>query len=434
VIHFSHIDTYSNRFCYKISQKSFLSSLLEWAQQFDLLAYFDSNDYYSKQLKSPYYYHKYDSLLGIKFSDNNRLGITDINSINKQNDWLMSYLSYDLKNEFHHLQSSNFDALEFDLFFAFIPDIVVFEQKNNIILESLIELDISKFETDVITYYKNINTYKKQEIKSRYSKSEYIDTVNKIKNHIQIGDIYELNFCQEFYIEDSTIQAWETYKNLSQTSPTPFSVFFKQVDRYLISASPERYLHKENSKIISQPIKGTIHKSPNPRIDNQLKDKLRNDIKEQAENIMIVDLVRNDLSQTAVKGSVIVEELCGIYSFEQLHQMISTVSSTLKSNKTNFDIIKSSFPMGSMTGAPKVKAMELIEKYEKTKRGLYSGSVGYFSPDGDFDFNVVIRSILYNSTNKYTSFTVGSAITIGSDAENEFDECILKSKAIRKVL
>ncbi len=435
MIHFSHIDTDSNRFCYKIDQNKFLTSLLNWAQQFDLLAYFDSNGYYNSHRKSSYYYHKYNSLFGVKFHDNEPLTFKDIKSEKTKNDWLMSYLSYDLKNEFHNLESNNFDALKFDSSFVFVPDIVAYEINNQFFLESLQKLDLPKFKKDISNFHKNkLSKSKNKKIESRYTKVEYIDTVNKIKNHIQIGDIYELNFCQEFYIKNSPIAPWETYQKLKSVSPTPFSAFFKQTNRYLISASPERYLLKKKSKIISQPIKGTIRKSTNLEEDSELRQELKNNIKERAENIMIVDLVRNDLSQTAKKGSVKVEELCGIYSFKQLHQMISTITANIKSNKSNYDLIESSFPMGSMTGAPKIKAMELIEKYEKTKRGLYSGSVGYFSPNGDFDFNVVIRSILHNSTNQYTSFTVGSAITIGSDAEKEYDECLLKAKAIRQVL
>jgi para-aminobenzoate synthetase component 1 len=149
---------------------------------------------------------------------------------------------------------------------------------------------------------------------------------------------------------------------------------------------------------------------------------------------MIVDLVRNDLSRTATKGSVEVEELCGIYTFKQVHQMISTVVSQVENTTSAVEIIKTTFPMGSMTGAPKISAMKIIEELEETKRGLYSGAIGYFSPEGDFDFNVVIRSILYNSKNQYLSFSVGSAITSEATAEGEYEECLLKAKAMFEVL
>ncbi len=202
----------------------------------------------------------------------------------------------------------------------------------------------------------------------------------------------------------------------------------------MLSASPERYLKKEGNTIISQPIKGTSKRSENLKEDEALKEQLKQDLKERSENIMIVDLVRNDLSLTAIKGSVEVKELCEVYSFKQVHQMISTVTSKIDKNTHPVDVIKTSFPMGSMTGAPKISAMKIIENLEETKRGLYSGAVGYFSPDGDFDFNVVIRSILYNSTKQYVSYSVGSAITAKSDPLKEYEECLIKAKAMRQVL
>jgi para-aminobenzoate synthetase component 1 len=243
-----------------------------------------------------------------------------------------------------------------------------------------------------------------------------------------------MNFCQEFYAEDAELDPYSYYIHLNKLSPAPFSVFYRTDGNYLISSSPERYLRKTGNRIISQPIKGTAPRHPDPAKDKASKQKLESDPKERAENVMIVDLVRNDLSRTAAKGSVKVEELCGIYSFSQVHQMISTVTSTLDSRFDFVDLLSTTFPMGSMTGAPKIRAMELIEDYEETKRGLYSGAVGYITPDGDFDFNVVIRSVLYNSKTKYLSFITGGAITSGSTAEREYNECLLKAKAITESL
>ncbi|MEA3318161.1 MAG: anthranilate synthase component I family protein, partial [Bacteroidota bacterium] len=253
------------------------------------------------------------------------------------------------------------------------------------------------------------------------------------KKHIKKGDIYEVNFCQEFYGKGE-LNPVKVYQRLNKISPTPFSCYGKFHSKYLISASPERFIKKEANKIISQPIKGTIKRGKNKQEDKELIKKLKNDKKERAENIMIVDLVRNDLSRTAKKGSVKVDELCGIYSFEQVHQMISTISCEIKSDENYVNIIKNAFPMGSMTGAPKIRAMKLIEKYEKTKRGLYSGAVGYISPERNFDFNVIIRSMLYNSESKYLSFIVGGAITSLSVPEKEYEECILKAEAMIKTL
>ena len=210
---------------------------------------------------------------------------------------------------------------------------------------------------------------------------------------------------------------------------------YKLDDKFLVCASPERYLKKVGSKIFSQPIKGTSKRNvKDTDEDEKSKKDLIESEKETSENVMVVDLVRNDLSKVCVEGSVKVEELFGVYSFPQVHQMISTVSGTVSAQVKFTDILKATFPMGSMTGVPKKRVMGLIEQYEKTKRGLFSGSLGYINPEGDFDFNVVIRSILYNQSAKYVSIQAGSAITYYSDAEKEYDECLLKIEAMKKVL
>jgi para-aminobenzoate synthetase component 1 len=243
-----------------------------------------------------------------------------------------------------------------------------------------------------------------------------------------------MNHCQEFYESPCKINPYETYIKLNSISPTPFSAFGKFHDKFLLCASPERYLKKEGRRVVSQPIKGTCPRGKNDEEDKLLSEKLRNDLKERSENIMIVDLVRNDLSRIAQKASVNVDELCEVYPFRQVNQMISTISCLANEENDIVEIIKATFPMGSMTGAPKVRAMQLIEEHERTKRGLFSGAVGYIDPQGDFDFNVVIRSLFYNKAKKYLSFSVGGAITNGSDPESEYDESILKAKAINQVL
>jgi len=264
-------------------------------------------------------------------------------------------------------------------------------------------------------------------------KEAYKNKVRKLLAHIHRGDIYEANFCQEFYAH-GTLDPLATYTRLNAISSPPFASFFKREDHFLLCASPERYIRKEGNILISQPIKGTAARGTNPVEDCAFAKALSTDPKERSENIMIVDLVRNDLSRIAAKGSVRVTELCKIYPFKQVHQMISTIQATVIAGVSPVDILKATFPMGSMTGAPKVRAMELIEDLEETQRGLYSGSVGYITPDGNFDFNVVIRSILYNSAADYISYTVGGAITSKSDPDKEYEECLLKAKALRQVL
>lgn len=420
----------------------FKKKLLVYGSKFKRFAFLDSNNFNINLSKHTYF--EYDFLAGL--GSINEITGTDIDSFKNlyefnQNtkDWLFGYLTYDLKNEIENLDSNNIDELAFPALHFFSPEIVIISKDSKISFlyyeNQYTEEEISNIirvikSTDLsVIEKKNLSI----ELKQRFNKFEYIETIKKLKNHIQQGNIYEINFCQEFY-SNSTIDPINTYSKLNKISPTPFSCFYKLDDKYLMSASPERFLKKVKNKVISQPIKGTIKRGSDNKEDSYLKEKLYNDPKERAENVMIVDLVRNDLSRTAKKSSVKVEELFGIYGFSQVFQMISTITSEVEDDANIINIIKNAFPMGSMTGAPKVRAMQLIEEYEKTKRGLYSGSVGFITPDNDFDFNVIIRSILYNQTRNYVSFTVGGAITSLANPENEYEECMLKAEAIMKVL
>ncbi|MBT8314216.1 MAG: anthranilate synthase component I family protein, partial [Maribacter sp.] len=353
-------------------------------------------------------------------------------------DWIFGYLSYDLKNDVERLSSNNHDRLYFPELLFFQPKKIIKIHGNTVEFDYLnmvndeIEQDIEaikgKFQG------KGIKTTRDIRIKLGVFKDEYFRRADEMLRHIHRGDIYEANFCQEFYAENTSIDPLRTYQKLNSISKAPFATFLRYNDKFLLSASPERYLRKEGNEIISQPIKGTSRRSFNAKEDAALKQRLKEDPKERAENIMIVDLVRNDLSKSAIKGSVEVKELCEVYTYEQVHQMISTITSKVDKDKNPVEIIRETFPMGSMTGAPKVSAMKIIEELEAFKRGLYSGAVGYFTPNDDFDFNVVIRSILYNATNAYVSYAVGSALTAKALPEFEYEECLLKAKAMREVL
>jgi para-aminobenzoate synthetase component I len=414
----------------------FKNQLLIWAQQFDDVVWLDSNNYQQN-------HSNYDAILAV---DAITCIQTDyINGFGKlkeyqtnAKDWVFGYLTYDLKNDVERLESHNFDGLEFPDLYFFQPKKIFLFKENEVEIRYLNYVD-DEIESDFEAIQKP-NHPRIQEsnnsikIKLRIHKDEYFEKVNNILAHIHRGDIYEASFCQEFYAENTTINPLETYLKLNNISKPPFATFLKRQDKYLLSASPERYLKKDKQTIISQPIKGTAKRSANLEEDERLKTDLFKDEKERSENIMIVDLVRNDLSKTAIKGSVKIEELCKVYSFKQVHQMISTITSKVEAQTHPVDIIKSTFPMGSMTGAPKISAMKIIEDLEETKRGLYSGAIGYFSPENDFDFNVVIRSILYNETKKYVSYSVGGAITSKSDPLKEYEECLVKAKAMRQVL
>ena len=414
---------------------AFKKQLLDWSQQFREVVFMDSNDY-------PQEFSSYDAILAVDaftlIQTDYHNAFEDLQQYQQTTkDWLFGYLSYDLKNDSEDLQSDNFDGLAFPDLFFFQPKKLFFLKGNQLTIQYLnlcddeVEIDYNEItELATIEFEKSQST----EVKARFSKNEYIQKATTFLEHIHRGDIYEANFCMEFYAENATINPLEKFNKLNAISQTPFAVYFKNNNHFLLSATPERYLRKEGETLISQPIKGTAKRFSDPKEDELAKINLASDPKERSENIMITDLVRNDLSRTAQKGTVEVKELCGIYSFQQVHQMISTITSKLDTKHSLIDVLKLTFPMGSMTGAPKISAMKIIEELEETKRGLYSGAIGYFSPNGDFDFNVVIRSILYNQEKKYVSFSVGSAITALSDPEKEYEECLLKAKAMHEVL
>lgn len=359
--------------------------------------------------------------------------------IDASNRWLFGYLSYDLKNEIENLHSRNDDEIQFPSLHFFSPLLVLEVNQENCWVH-FDDLYISKTKAEQVLsgLAKPSTSVSKTpsavSIQSKITKQEYLTAVKALQQHIRKGDLYEVNFCQEFFATQADIQPLDIYKKLNRISEAPFAAYCNFGDHQLICSSPERFLKKHNNHLISQPIKGTIRRSADPKEDEQLKRALQQSEKERSENVMIVDLVRNDLSRIAERGTVKADELFGAYTFKQVHQLISTISCDVKEEVSFTDIIRNTFPMGSMTGAPKVRAMQLIEQYEQTKRGLYSGAIGYINPNGNFDFNVVIRSILYNQAKQYVSFMVGSAITDKSDAELEYEECLLKANALFQVL
>ncbi|MES2379170.1 MAG: anthranilate synthase component I family protein [Bacteroidota bacterium] len=407
----------------------FKQKALQWAASFDACCYLDSNSF-----NDPY--SKFDTLIaaGVKSSitANTGTAFTELEQFRSTHPgWLTGFLSYDLKNEVEQLTSANPDHLHFPDLYFFEPEYLILINKGEVeIIANDANGELKAIDQQVLpAYHPNaIN------LQSRFSKEDYITTVDKIKAHITRGDIYVTNFCQEFFADNAEIDPVATFLQLNSVSPTPFGTFYKWHDNYILCASPERFLAKRGDKLISQPIKGTAKRGATEQEDEAIKEQLHNSTKELQENVMIVDLVRNDLTHSARPGTVKTEELFGIYTFNQVHQMISTVVCELQDGLSATEAIRNTFPMGSMTGAPKINSMRLMEQYERSKRGVYSGAIGYFSPDNDFDFNVVIRTLLYNSIDRYLSFHTGGAITYYADAEKEYEECLLKAKAILEVL
>jgi para-aminobenzoate synthetase component 1 len=410
--------------------------MLNWANQFNIFCFLDN-------LQDTFKTADFECMLAagsthqLKANAGNAFNQLKDFAFSHREEWLFGHICYDLKNETEQLVSLHFDGIRFPDIHFFVPAIIVRLNKN----ELQVICDDYKAAVEIVASIQaavkveNFLPQQHLQLENRISKEEYLDKIKGLKQHILQGDCYEINLCQEWFATDAEIEPITVYKDLVALSPNPFAVLYKLDDRFCISASPERYLKKSAERIFSQPMKGTAKRNLQSQLaDDKNKQQLLESEKEKSENVMVVDLVRNDLSRICKKGSVKVDELFGIYSFPQVHQMISTVSGEIEDGFSWVDAIKATFPMGSMTGAPKKRVMELIEEFEETKRGLFSGSIGYINPTGDFDFNVVIRSIFYNAINKYLSFQTGSAITFYCDAEKEYEECLLKAGAMKAVL
>jgi len=440
--------------------------LLHWAAAHELAVYLDSNGHRQRLIRDGWEclvatgaHAVLETHAGQAFGQLRSLQNAVQHGLHS--DWLFGFFGYDLKNETERLASDHFDGIGLPDLGFFQPETVVGIRGNALEIQTigrepaavLAEIEAAKYQPG---YPENVSVT----LSPRWPKAEYLQTVEAIRQHIAEGDLYEMNLCQEFIAENTAIDPVKVFEHLNRIGKAPFSTFMRWRDRYLLSASPERFLKKEGQKLISQPIKGTRRRTQD---DDAMRRELAESEKDRAENVMIVDLVRNDLARNCEPGSVQVEELFGIHTFETVHQMISTITGTLKSlkslrslgslgsfitpndpndpndlndpnNTTALIALRDAFPPGSMTGAPKVMAMELIERYEQTRRGLYSGAVGYFDPEGDFDFNVVIRSILYNAATGYVSAQVGGAIVFDSVPEQEYEECLVKADAMLRAL
>lgn len=411
---------------------------MAWAQRFRYAVYLDSCHYQFDQ------YSTYDCLIAVSNKANISLTKKELQqqdafellkkTVDEKPGWWFGGFSYDLKNQIEKLSSDNFDGLHFPELFFFQPELLFKQQQGQWTIEVFnkqlkVNTIFNQIKNQHVNHNKNILP-KKIEVNNRIDKSTYINKFKKIKQDIINGTYYELNFCREFYAENTPLNPVAVFKKLIDQTAAPMSAFVKIKDQYILSASPERFLKKQGRQLIAQPMKGTCKRGNTKQEDEQLKKQLQQSIKERAENIMIVDLMRNDLTKSAQLGSIEVDNLFQIQSFRGFHTMISTVKANLREDLHWVEAIKNAFPIGSMTGAPKVKVMEHIELYEKSKRGFYAGAIGYCSPLNNFDFNVIIRSILYDATQQYLSFQTGGAIVYDSVAEEEWEETNLKAQNI----
>ncbi|MBX7225887.1 MAG: anthranilate synthase component I family protein [Chitinophagales bacterium] len=415
------------------NEAAFKKKLLLLSEKISPFCYLDSNNYPN------YPYAHFGTMVALGALETfscNTVSKDDWDAFMNKPDWKFGFVTYDYKNQVESgLVSEKFDGISMPTIHFFIPKYLISFYNEKIEIGVTTEADLATFYAFLeAPLAQNFPTPARVQPLPRISKEAYLQHVADIQHHIKEGDIYEMNYCMEFFSKDVDIQPVAIFEKLCHLALAPFSVFFRLEDKYLLCSSPERYLKRSKQKLVSQPIKGTIKRGDDEQQDRNLAEALQNNEKERAENIMIVDLVRNDLAKIATKNSVAVEELCGLYTFKTVHQLISTVSCLLSKDVAVSDIFEATFPMGSMTGAPKRNAMIFAEQYEQSKRGLYSGTVGYVTPAGNFDFNVVIRSILYNETNRYVSLHVGSAITAESKPEQEYEECLLKAESLLKAL
>lgn len=405
--------------------------VLNWVRPFNTFCFLDNHAYRFPP-------HTQECLLGVGVKREIRAeemeGLRQMDEALQNPSWWMGHLAYDLSADQLQLPGQHKPRpIGFSHLYFFEPEILIRLTETELQIEGASPEAVYRdiLNTSVV---ENDNT-KPVHIESRMSRSEYLETLHQLLAHIRRGDCYEINFCQEFFAEGVEMDPVNVYQRLSALSPNPFSALYRQGDNWLLCASPERFLCKRGSRLLSQPIKGTASRFPGDESrDMALRQQLQHSTKDRAENVMVVDLVRNDLARICQEGSVQVDELYGIYTFPQVHQMISTISGELMPQVAFSEVMEAMFPMGSMTGAPKKKVMELIARYEKSRRGLFSGALGYIDPSMNFDFNVVIRSILYNAATGYLSLPAGSGITFYSDPEKEWEECTWKIQAMKQVL
>lgn len=404
--------------------------MLNWIKQFSIFAYLDNNEYANL-------HNRYELLLAADAVPG--LTIKDLASLGEQvgKSWLFGHFNYDVKNALYPALKSTHPAyFENEALQFFVPRIVIAIPygTQRLVIESE-QLLPEAIWAEILDPKASVATEALPAVRftRNCSLETYLQTIEQVKKHLIEGDCYELNLCVGAYAADVALDPIPAFDRLNTQNPAPFAGLYRQEHHWLMSSSPERFLYKDKTSIVAQPMKGTMRRGNDEADDEAQKVKLAADIKERAEHVMIVDLMRNDLAKSALTGSVHVPELFGVYTFPTLHTMVSTIQAELQAGAEPLEALLQAFPMGSMTGAPKYIVMQLIESLERSKRELYSGAFGYFSPEGDFDFNVVIRSLLYNEQTKILSYHTGGAITIDSVPEQEWAEILLKSKALEQI-
>lgn len=420
------------RYALPVTDGTIKQQMLSWGNQFNICCFMDNHHYEAGS-------HRYECLLAagawrwIRLTAGNALPLLHAFAAHT-NDWLFGHLGFGLQHDCMGVTNRFADAAGFPDGYFFVPEHLLLLRPGELLVSSH-SLAPGQVLQQITSQPANVPAGMGAEPRftAQYTREEYIRIVEALQAHIRRGDCYEINFCQAFTAKEVIADPVAVFHRLGELSPTPFSAYYKLNDSYCLCASPERYFRLADGLVWAEPMKGTALRHPDVADDLGSARRLREDPKEQAENVMVVDLVRNDLSQVCRAGTVQVEELFGVYPFPRVHQMVSTITGELQAGKGWTDVVAASFPMGSMTGAPKKRVLELISRYETTGRGIFSGSIGYVDPEGGADFNVVIRSLQYNHESGYLGYLVGSGITGYADARYEYEECLLKAAAIRSL-
>lgn len=400
------------------SLEIFQSKLLHWADQFSTFCYLDSNQCADR-------YGRFDFLIGVDALEHYTM--EDLEDIYREI-FLMGYFGYISDSSIPY--SLN-EFIPFEKSYFFRPRYIIYGYEGRVYFNrnysEMMEI-VSQIETITVTFPKNTAPLQFQHITTQ---EEYLNNVKTIQHKIRKGYFYQLNYCIELQAENVLLHPIASYIQTNKETKAPMSALLKMGEKYVLSYSPERYMTKRQDTMIAQPMKGTARRNLSDTIlDEEIKLTLENDPKERAENTMIVDLIRHDMTPYTAVGSIQVDELCQVYSYPAVHQMISTISARLIDDMDTIPALLCTLPAGSMTGAPKKEVISHISEVENFCRNIYSGNIGYIDTEGDYDFNVVIRTLEYDAHTHRASIHVGSAITLQSIPEQEYEECLLKADSI----
>lgn len=353
-----------------------------------------------------------------------------------RHDWCMGHMAYGYKDRLEPLESRLADGFGWPETNWFIPRWVL-EWKGGEAWLHAHDADVESglaFAKQMRSLAQVVSPMDALEWRPTVDCKTYLEHARTLMSHIRRGDIYEVNYCIAHEAEGLGFDPFQAFARLLEATDAPFTGFLRMQHRFALCASPERFLAIDGNRMVGEPMKGTRPRGATPAEDARLRMELAADAKERSENIMAVDVMRNDLSRVAVPGSVRTTGLCEVRSYPRVHQMVSVIEGELAPALTVHDAVRAAFPMASMTGAPKYRAMQLIDAHEEQARGLFSGTMGFLAPDGTADLNVVIRTAFFDALTGRLSVPTGSALTAACDPEAEWEECLVKFRSVANAL